>query len=103
MKKSPVLSMLLFAFLTLAGSAVYAKSITFSAAIKGEMVEVNFTSDGQYGDCKATANYSGKVNGKDLTATLECTGAVSKGSGKLCDAMHKMANPKVTSVSGSCK
>ena len=80
----------------------HAKSVMFSGAIQGEMVVINFTSDGQYGNCKVTANYAGKVNGKDTTGKLECTGAVSKGSGKICDAMHKMKSPRVTSTLGSC-
>ena len=90
------------AVLALLSANVHAKDVKFTGAIQGEMIVINFTSDAQYGNCKVTANYAGKINGKDTTGKLECTGAVSKGSGKICDGMHKMVSPRVTSTPGSC-
>ena len=84
------------------GASVHAKDIKFKGAIKGDLIAIDFVSDGDYKDCAASAEYSGKINGTQATAKLECTGSVFKGKGEICNGMHKMTSPKVTSATGKC-
>ena len=79
------------------------KDVEFTPVVSGNQIAINFSSDAQRADCKATAIYSGTVANGKTTATLECIGGVTKGTGQFCSDDSNVESATALATSGACK